>query len=95
MDHLRTDAKQQVDAFLAGGDIGMLWRWVTANRRAVYAGRDSDTQRLVDSARQTIDGVLKGRLEPELARDHLRRLIAEDRQFDPEANPGGPSRRFA
>jgi hypothetical protein len=95
MDHLRTDASQQVDEFLAGGDLGKLWRWVAANRRAVYASNDSDTQELVNNARRTIDGVLKGTLAPDLARDHLRRLIAADRRFDPDANAGGPSRRFA
>jgi len=76
MDHLRADAHQQVDEFLAGGDIGTLWRWVAANRRAVYAGNDSDTQDLVNNARRTIDGVLKGLIQPEMARDHLRGLIA-------------------
>jgi hypothetical protein len=95
MDHLRADANQQVDEFLAGGDIGKLWRWVAANRRAVYAGNDADTQELVTNARRTIDGVLKGSLSPDLARDHLRRLIVADRRFDPDADAGGPSRRFA
>jgi hypothetical protein len=95
LDNLRSEAKQRVDDFLAGGDIGALWRWVMANRRAVYAGNDSDTQELVNHARRTIDGVLKGTLAPDLARDHLRRLIDADRRFDPDANAGGPSRRFA
>ncbi len=95
MDSLRIEARQRVDEFLAGGDIGVLWRWVTANRRAVYAGNDSDTQELVNNARRTIDAVLKGTLAPDLARDHLRNLIAADRRFDPDANAGGPSRRFA
>jgi hypothetical protein len=95
MESLRTEARQRVDEFLAGGDIGKLWRWVTANRRAVYSGNDSDTQELVNNARRTIDGVLKGTLAPDLARDHLRGLIAADRRFDSDADAGGPSRRFA
>jgi hypothetical protein len=95
LDHLRADAHQQVDEFLAGGDIGTLWRWVAANRRAVYAGNDSDTQDLVNNARRTIDGVVKGTLAPDLARDHLRGLIAAGRRFDPNTDVGGPSRRFA
>ena len=95
MDQLRTDARQQVDAFLAGGDIGALYRWVTVNRRAVYAGRDDEAQELVDKARQTIDGVLKGLVAPDAARDHLRGVLAADRRVDPDTNAGGPSRRFA
>jgi hypothetical protein len=95
MDGLRADARRQVDAFLAGGDIGALFRWVTANRKAVYAGRDDETRELVDKARQTIDVVLKGLVAPDAAREHLRGLIAADRRFDPDANAGGPSRRFA
>jgi hypothetical protein len=61
----------------------------------VYASRDDETQELVDKARRTIDGVLKGLVAPEAAREHLRRLIAADRQFDPDASAGGPSRRFS
>jgi hypothetical protein len=93
MDNLRADASQQVDGFLAGGDIGKLWRWVAANRRAVYASNDADTQELVNNARRTIDGVLKGTLAPDQARDYLRRLITADRRFDSD-EAGGPSRRF-
>ena len=76
MDDLRADAQREVDRFLAGGDIAALLRWVTAHRQAVYAGRDTETQELVDKARTTIDGVLKGLIRPEVARDHLRGLIA-------------------
>jgi hypothetical protein len=93
MDGLRAEAKRQVDGFLAGGDIGTLFRWVTANRKAVYAGRDDETQELVDKARQTIDGVLKGLVEPDAARDHLRRLMSADRRFDRDS--GGPEQRLA
>jgi hypothetical protein len=89
----RTDAGQQVDAFLAGGDIGVLFRWVSANRRSVYASRDTDSQELVTKARWTIDGVLKGLVAPEMARDHLRGLIAGGSGLDRER--GGPSPRLA
>ena len=92
MDDPRIGAKQQVDAFLAGGDIGTLFRWVSANRRAVYAGRDTEAQELVNKARRTIDAVLKGQIAPEMARDHLRGLLAGSDDLDRER--GGPSRRL-
>jgi hypothetical protein len=61
VDDLRAEAQRRVDRFLAGGDIAALLRWVTANRQAVYAGRDTETRELVDKARATIDGVLTSR----------------------------------
>jgi hypothetical protein len=88
-----TDVREQIDAYLAGGDIGALLRWVTANRRSVYASRDTDAQELVTKARWTIDGVLKGLVAPEMAREHLRGLIAGGGGLDRER--GGPSQRLA
>jgi hypothetical protein len=92
VDGSATDARQQIDEFLAGGDIGTLFRWVTANRRAVYASRDTETQELITKARWTIDGVLKGLVAPDRARDHLRGLIAGGGGLDRER--GGPSQRL-
>ena len=89
---LRTEAQRAIDAFMANGDLGALLRWVNANRKAVYAGRDSEAQALVDKARATIDAVLKGSLTPENARQHLRNLLQPPRDMD---GPGGPSRRFS
>ena len=90
---LRADAQRQVDEFLARGDLGALLRWVSANRKAVYAGRDTETQALVDKARATIDAVLTGRVAPEDARSHMRALLAPGR--DAADRPGGPSRRLS
>jgi hypothetical protein len=91
---LRAEAKSRVDEYLAGGDIGALLRWITANRREVYATRDADTQELVDKARQTIDGVLKGHVAPENARAHLQGLLTRNRPGDGDWT-GGPSRRLS
>ena len=84
---LRASARQQADAFLAG-DIQLrdLFRWVDANRRAVYEGRDDDTRSLVDKMRATIEAVLRGRIEEPGARDHLRMLMRERERDD--AGPG-------
>lgn len=90
---LRAEAQRQIDEFLARGDLGALLRWVSANRKAVYAGRDNETQALVDKARATIDAVLKGHVAPEAARQHLRTLLQPPR--DTSDGPGGPSRRFS
>jgi hypothetical protein len=93
MDDLRADARAHVDRFLADGDIAALLRWVTANRRAVYAGHDDETRELVDKARTTIDGVLKGLVPPEKAPDHLRGLIAGGGGLDRKS--GRPSQHLA
>jgi hypothetical protein len=76
VDELRAGAKREVDAYLAGGDLSVLFGWVAANRAAVYAGRDPETQELVDNARKTIDALLKGQIGREDARAHLGRLVA-------------------
>jgi hypothetical protein len=73
----RDDASRAVQEFLSGqSDLAALARWVQVEGRAVYAGRDDAARELVDKARMTIDAVVRARVPPERAREHLRDLLA-------------------
>lgn len=65
---LRNSVRQAVDEFLKRGDLAALFKWVNANKAAVYQSRDDDARELVDKARATIDAVLKGHIQPPEAR---------------------------
>lgn len=91
---LRNSVRQAVDEFLKRGDLAALFKWVNANKAAVYQSRDDDARELVDKARATIDAVLKGHIQPPEARGHLERALGRDRGDGPN-DFGGPSRRLA
>lgn len=80
---LRAAARQQAESFLAGQtQLRDMFRWVDANRRAVYEGRDDETRTLVDKMRATIEAVLRGRIDEPGAREHLRTLMRERERDD-------------